>query len=100
MAYSADLSVPEVTGLIGALRRGCDLPIGVYPNSGESYDPTTKKWASGVSGLDFGAWALDYMKAGAVAVGGCCTTAGRHIRQVAEARESFLGLGGAPLIRL
>ena len=94
-------SKPEyITALIAELRRGCALPIGVYPNSGDIYDPATKKWASEVSGMDFGVWALDYMKAGAAAVGGCCTTSDRHIRQVAEARESFLALGGPPLIRV
>ncbi len=92
-------SRPEhITGLIREIRRGCDLPVGVYPNSGEIYDPDTKKWASAVSGSDFGSWALDYMKAGAVAVGGCCTTAARHIRQTAEARAAFLALDGAPRI--
>lgn len=92
-------SRPEhITGLIREIRRGCDLPVGVYPNSGEIYDPGTKKWASTVSGTDFGAWALDYMKAGAVAVGGCCTTAVRHIRQTAAARAAFLALEGAPRI--
>ena len=92
-------SKPEyITSLIGELRRGCDLPVGVYPNSGEIYDAATKKWASAVSGADFGAWALDYMKAGAAAVGGCCTTAERHVRQVAEARAAYLALGEAPLV--
>ena len=92
---------PEyITSLIGEIRRGSDLPVGVYPNSGETYDPTTKKWASAVSGVDFGTWALDYMKAGASAVGGCCTTAEAHIRQVVEARAKYLGLCEAPKIRL
>ncbi len=69
---------------------GSDLPIAVYPNSGEKYDPTTKTWTRAGEGLAFGAYALEYMKAGASAVGGCCTTVASHIRQVAEARERFL----------
>lgn len=94
-------SKPEyITGLLGELRRGTALPLGVYPNSGESYDPAAKKWTGGAGGRDFGAWALDYMKAGAAAVGGCCTTDEPHIRRVTEARASYLALGGAPLIRI
>lgn len=84
---------PEyIQGLIKEMREATDLPIGVYPNSGETYDPVTKTWTHDACCMDFGAWALEYMRAGAVAVGGCCTTAGQHIRQVAEARAAFLGL--------
>lgn len=94
-------SKPEyITNLIGEIKRGSDLPVAVYPNSGETYDPTTKKWASSENGVDFGVWALDYMKAGAAAVGGCCTTAEGHVRQVVEAREQYLRLAGAPRIRV
>ena len=78
------------TELIGALRAGSQLPIAVYPNSGEVYDPETKTWHGTGSGLSFGAYALRWMEAGAAAVGGCCTTAGSHIRSVAKARAMFL----------
>ena len=33
-----------ISSLIGQLRQACNLPIGVYPNSGEVYDPATKTW--------------------------------------------------------
>ncbi|MBQ2160578.1 MAG: homocysteine S-methyltransferase family protein, partial [Firmicutes bacterium] len=68
-----------------------DLSIAVYPNSGEKYDPHTKTWTRAGEGLAFGAYAFEYMKAGARAVGGCCTTVASHIEQVAEARKRFLG---------
>ena len=67
-----------------------DLPIGVYPNSGEKYDPGTKTWTRAGEGMAFGAYAYEYMKAGAKAVGGCCTTVDSHIRQVADARLRYL----------
>lgn len=35
----------------------------------------------------------DYFKAGADAVGGCCTTSYAHIREVAAARETYLQAG-------
>ena len=69
---------------------GTDIPIGVYPNSGEEYDPITKTWHGKGDCRDFGEYALSYMRAGADAVGGCCTTVQKHIRQVAEARSQFL----------
>lgn len=74
----------------GLEEAGTDIPIAVYPNSGEKYDPSTKTWTRAGEGLAFGAYAYEYMKAGAKAVGGCCTTVASHIRQVAEARDRFL----------
>ena len=67
-----------------------DLPIGVYPNSGEKYDPGTKTWTRAGEGMAFRSYAYEYMKAGAKAVGGCCTTVDSHIRQVADARLRYL----------
>ena len=84
---------PEyVESLIRCLRSGTELPIAVYPNSGEVYDPVTKTWTHAGGELDFGTYALRYMAAGASAVGGCCTTVEKHICQVAEAREKFLSM--------
>ena len=88
-----------IVSLIGEIREGLDdagtdLPIGVYPNSGEKYDPETKTWTKAGEGLAFGAYAYEYMKAGASAVGGCCTTVASHIEQVVSARERFLREAG------
>ena len=92
---------PEyVTELIRELRLGTRLPIGVYPNGGDLYDPVAKAWKRCDGGRDFGAWALDYMKAGASAVGGCCTTVDEHIRRVVKARETYLALGRPPMLQL
>ncbi len=84
---------PEyIESLIHCLKSATELPVAVYPNSGEVYDPVTKTWTHAGGELDFGTYALRYMAAGASAVGGCCTTTDRHIRQVAEAREKFLAM--------
>ena len=88
-------SKPEyIVSLIHELRASTPLPIGVYPNSGLIYDPKTKTWTKPEGQLDFGAYALEYMRAGAAAVGGCCTTACEQIRQTAEAREKYLSSCG------
>ena len=91
-------SKPEyIESLILELRAGTDLPIGVYPNSGEEYDAVTKTWhkAGGGDGegRDFGDYALAYMKCGASAVGGCCTTVEKHVLQCVAAREEFIREG-------
>ena len=86
-------SKPEyIASLIREIKSATDLPIGVYPNSGLVYDPATKTWSAPEGQLDFGAYALSYMKEGAAAVGGCCTTNADHIRQVAEIRDKFVAM--------
>ena len=92
-----------ITGLIkelraGLLAAGSTLPIGVYPNSGEEYDPVTKSWHGTGDAKNFGEYALDYMRAGADAVGGCCTTVASHVEQVVAARKAFIDGGRARVI--
>lgn len=76
-----------VEPLIGEIKAACDLPVAVYPNSGEIYDPRTKTWHGSRDGMSFGDYALRWIRAGAKAVGGCCRTVGSHIREAARARE-------------
>lgn len=80
--------------LIRILRGACDIPVGVYPNSGLIYDPETKSWSKPDDILDFGAYALSYFKAGAVAVGGCCTTSCAQIEEVVKSRDAYLNTFG------
>ncbi len=92
-ALGVNCTKPEyLVNLIGELKAASDRPVFVYPNSGEEYDPVTKTWHGVGTDRKFGDYALDYMEAGAVAVGGCCTTVADHIRQVATARDRFLGV--------
>lgn len=78
-----------ISRLIRELRAGTDLPIAVYPNSGEEYDPITKTWHGTNDKRTFYDYVLSYFQNGATAVGGCCTTVESHIRQAAEARRDF-----------
>lgn len=77
--------------LIGECRKGGDLPVGVYPNSGETYDPATKTWHGSRMSITFGDYARRWMRAGAKAVGGCCRTVDIHVKQVVQARAAVLG---------
>ena len=91
-------SKPEyIVSLIHELRNATDIPVGVYPNSGFVYDPETKTWAVPEGQLDFGTYVLEYMKAGASAVGGCCTTNADHIKQVTVVRDKYVASGASPL---
>lgn len=76
-----------VESLIRELRAGCDLPIAVYPNSGEEYDAVTKTWHGSRDSVTFGDYARRWMRAGAAAVGGCCRTVASHVEEVVQARE-------------
>ena len=84
-------TAPEyIESLICELSETTELPIAVYPNSGEIYDPVTKTWSGDDRCRSFGDLALSWMKAGASAVGGCCRTVEKHIREVVSARAEFL----------
>ena len=82
---------PEyIESLILELKANTDLPIAVYPNSGDEYDPKNKCWCKRAGAIPFGDYAKIYYEAGATAVGGCCTTVESHIREVTSARDMFI----------
>ncbi|HUX43646.1 MAG TPA: homocysteine S-methyltransferase [Terracidiphilus sp.] len=81
----------RVTALIGELRAATEKPLMAYPNSGEGWDASARKW-TGVSDPEgFGALAAEWFAAGAQMVGGCCRTRPAHIREVAQAAGRFSG---------
>lgn len=57
--------------------------------SGEEYDAVKKVWFGKQSALSFEQYAYSYMKAGASAVGGCCTTVAKHVEEVVRAKKQF-----------
>jgi homocysteine S-methyltransferase len=74
-----------IPALIGELRGASDLPVVVYPNSGESWDAEARCWTGKGDPESFGAQAAEWYAAGAQIVGGCCRTRPEHVRQVAKA---------------
>lgn len=83
-----------ISSLIHELKKGTDLPIAVYPNSGEIYDPATKTWErDDEDTTSFEDYAFRWMCDGASAVGGCCTTVEKHVRQIVSARRKFYEAG-------
>lgn len=78
-----------VAELIDEIRFSCSIPVAVYPNSGETYDPATKTWHGNADGKSFGEYAYEWMQHGANAVGGCCQTVTKHIAEVCKARARY-----------
>jgi homocysteine S-methyltransferase len=76
-----------ISALIGELRRGSQLPIVVYPNSGEGWDAERRCWTGTSDAAEFGALAADWFRDGAQMVGGCCRTGPAHIAKVAQAAK-------------
>lgn len=85
-----------IESLIREIRANTDLPVAVYPNSGETYDPVTKTWHGGDGSFSFEQYAFRYYQAGARAVGGCCTTTADHISQVAAVSRKMTAGMAAP----
>lgn len=83
-----------VEHLIAEIRAVTDLPVAVYPNSGEEYDPETKTWHGSKDNIPFCDYARRWMREGASAVGGCCRTVSSHVREVVKAREIVSKTGG------
>ena len=75
-------------GVVPAVRAAGEagLPVVVYPNSGEAWDPTARRWTGEAtfSADDARRW----LAAGARMVGGCCRVRPEHIRAVAAAARA------------
>jgi homocysteine S-methyltransferase len=51
-----------------------DMPVAVYPNSGEDYDAATHSWAGVPGAIHLPSAARKWLRAGASMIGGCCRT--------------------------
>lgn len=80
----------HIENLIITLTKYADVPVAVYPNSGDIYDPKTKTWSPNKEHVSFKDFALLWMKAGAKGVGGCCTTKAEHVSDIKKAKEIYL----------
>ena len=92
----------HVGELIGRVRTATDLPVVVYPNSGEVYDAHTGTWHWPANGARRAGEptpdARDWIARGAAGVGGCCRVGPAGIRAL---RRQVAGVtlppcGGSP----
>jgi homocysteine S-methyltransferase len=84
LAVGINCTRPEFVGsLIGEARAGTGKPVVVYPNSGETWDASTRTWHGrgelAAEEARFGELARGWYTAGAQAVGGCCRTGPGHV---------------------
>ncbi len=71
-AVGVNCTAPRhVLSLIERIRRTTDLPIVVYPNSGETWDAARRRWVP-EGGHDWLQSAVAWADAGATIIGGCC----------------------------
>lgn len=82
-AVGVNCSRPEyMTPLLRQMRHRSDKPLLVYPNSGESYDASSKQWSGGAGTLRLGEQARTWYAEGARLIGGCCRTTPEDIHGV------------------
>jgi len=74
-----------IDSLVEEARRGApDLPVVVYPNSGEVWNPQARGWTGSAEAIDFARAAVGWYERGAEIIGGCCRTHPGHIRELAR----------------
>jgi homocysteine S-methyltransferase len=88
-AVGVNCTRPEYVGdLLRHMRENTDKPLLAYPNSGERYEPLTKRWTGSQTATSFSEQARAWYQAGARLIGGCCRTTPDDIRAIAEWRGS------------
>ena len=59
-----------------------NMPILVYPNSGEIFHASDKTWSGTATASDWVSAAQEWAAAGATIIGGCCRTGPEHIHAI------------------
>ncbi len=90
-AIGVNCTPPElVSGIIRRIRDCCDIPVCVYPNSGETYDGIRKTWARGRGVKPYVSMAREWYMQGARFIGGCCRTKPEDIKEIASWTDADL----------
>jgi S-methylmethionine-dependent homocysteine/selenocysteine methylase len=86
LAVGVNCTAPEhAEELVERIRATTDLPIAVYPNSGEGWDAIARRWTGTPGPTVDGATAGRWLAAGATLIGGCCRVTPDRIAEVAGA---------------
>ncbi|NIJ94843.1 homocysteine S-methyltransferase [Xanthomonas campestris] len=81
------IALEDVTAALQSLSALTALPLVVYPNSGEHYDASDKRWHAGAAqACTLADQHAQWLAAGARLIGGCCRTTPRDIAALAAAR--------------
>lgn len=80
--------IENITPIVSLIHHLTDLPIVVYPNPGDIYDPQTKTWTSVPHTDTFEREVPQWIAEGANIIGGCCRTTPQDIEQVTKIIKS------------
>ncbi|HEX4151216.1 MAG TPA: homocysteine S-methyltransferase [Steroidobacteraceae bacterium] len=72
----------HVAALLGRMGAHADKPLLAYPNSGEGYDARSKRWTGPAERGRVADHVLEWYRAGARLIGGCCRTTPEDIGDV------------------
>ncbi len=87
-AIGVNCTAPEyVSSLIAQIRANTQKPIVVYPNSGQTWDATTRTWLGKASAHSWEQRAVEWVQQGATWLGGCCGTTPQDIREIRNALQ-------------
>lgn len=80
-AVGVNCTSPQyILSLIDRIKRAApNMPVLVYPNSGELFNADNKTWSGTTSAADWERVAQQWSAAGAKIIGGCCRTGPEHI---------------------
>ncbi len=83
-AIGVNCTPPEyVSEIIKNYKKLSDIPVCIYPNSGEVYDGHTKTWHGSPDGITYQQRIQGWINDGASLIGGCCRTRPEDIAKVA-----------------
>lgn len=83
-------ALDKVTDALITFRAHTNLPLLVYPNSGERYDPVAKVWVdSPPTNRPYHEYIDEWIECGAKMIGGCCRTNPEIISNVAKKLDSI-----------
>ncbi|MFB9768424.1 homocysteine S-methyltransferase [Lactiplantibacillus modestisalitolerans] len=81
-------ALENIEPALKTLAQATDLPLIVYPNSGDEYDPQTKTWQPTELSHQFDSFVPRWLAAGARIIGGCCRTTPADIETIAAEVQS------------
>ncbi|MCG3183174.1 MAG: Homocysteine S-methyltransferase [Planctomycetes bacterium] len=90
IAWGVNCSRPGVISRAMKFLSGLtQLPLVVYPNSGDGWDAVHRCWVGENDAGHFAEHAREWIKAGANIIGGCCRTGPEHIAQLRKLVDSL-----------